>query len=201
MKKLILAVMLIASVAMGQTTNIVVQTNSVVVTNVVTTTTNALLPGVDIGQVGSDLLAFISDASPFYTNSIIASAGGVNIDKRWGGLVDIGIPLNANGQISMGFAGMFLGGGSGQKASFYTGAVNLQAAKSVTLFGQTFQGFICSGPGYNNNTHEIILYSATGASWNTQWGPGQFTISGGGVNVSDAPGIGYFGVLSYGFKL
>lgn len=198
MKKLVLLLSLIALPLFAQTTtNIVVTT--VPVTNVVTTTTNVLFPGIGIGQIATDFLGFLRDAQPFYTNGPIRTAiGGVKIDKRWGGLIDIDVPVALDGQIGMGFAGLWLANPS----QLYAGAVNLKAGTTWTPFGNIkINTWAASGPGYNNNKHSFILYSVMGATWNTRLGSGELSLSAGGVNISDVPGVGYFAAISYGWKL
>lgn len=192
-----IAIIALAFALNSQAQTVVVTTNTVVTTDVVTASTNTVTSPVGLGQLGTDFLKFLQDSEPFYTNSFRTAVGGVKIDKRWGGLIDIDIPIAVNGQLGLGFAGLWLANPS----TLYSGSVNLEAGTTWSLLGQKVNTWVASGPGYNNAKREIILYSATGASWNTHLGSGQLTLSGGGVNISDVPGIGYFGAISYGWTL
>jgi hypothetical protein len=209
MKKFILSIALALSVltAKAQTVTNIVVTNTPVTNTVITTVIQGVAgtnnTTASLGQVASDLGAWLSDNQPYF-----ATNGNIRLDafalkngSSWGGVVDSHIPLTSTGQISTGVALGYL------RHNFYDAALNLNLGKTInplSLFGSTNTAFQIytwgeSGPYLNLNNHAVGAQNFGGGTWNTHLGPGQLSITVMGGYISQL-GTTYGGGISYGFK-
>jgi hypothetical protein len=184
MKKFLLSIVLALSVL-----TVKAQTN---------TSTNGL-PALQ--RVGNDLLAFLQDNNAFGgTNSLRIVAGPVESGNHWGGLLETHIPLAANGQISPGFAVMYL------NKTFYDANINLNLSSTFDvfkLFGSTNLSLplnigIESGPYVNMHDSSIGAQSGAFQTIDTKLGVGHLCLSATEITASTFPKPIFGALLSYG---
>lgn len=146
-------------------------------------------------QAGSDILSWLKDNQPYFgTNGYQVEAFALYNESKWGGLLDIHLPLTSlstNAQIS---AGMALGYLDHQ---WYTATLSVQLGTTwnVPVIGKVYT-WLESGPGLNIHDKTPIAQSFAGVTkaWDIYAGH-KLSISGGVGNISNRSGQTYIGGL------
>lgn len=146
----------------------------------------SLLPG-GVSQIASDFGAFFKDAQPYFgTNgSTLIGAGIIQSGNKWGGLVDVTVmSLDANNQVTLGFATAYLDG------TWYDASLALKAGTTwkVPLIGSIYTS-VESGPGYNFKAGHVMAQNFAMATKRIQIGKVDFSIFAGAGNISDRAGL------------
>lgn len=178
MKKLTIIAALASALTCGAQTNTVPPTS--------------LLPG-GLSQLVGDVGNFFTDAKPYFTNGVVRPGlAGIYLNKKYGGLLDVQIPVNS--QITMGFAGAYYNN-TFYDASFST---TLGTTWNVPLIGHVYSS-IGSGPGWDFKKHQAIAHSEALLTKDIRIGKGDLYLSVGALNVSSVSGVGYVAGASYAF--
>lgn len=148
----------------------------------------------DLGKLGNDFLNFFKDAKPYFTNDTIRiGVNGAYVDHKWGGFVDVVVPVND--QIGIGFAAAYI------NHSFYDASLNVNAGTTwnVPVLGSIYTAAE-TGPGYNLKLHEAVVQSSMYGIKKWNLGKWELAVNAGVLNISDLPGVGYFGGISGSYK-
>lgn len=183
MKKYIAAILLFAAVAVNAQTNNV-STNP---------PPTSLLPG-GLGQLGTDLGAFLTDAQPYFGKGLRPGVFGLYNNKSWGAFIDAQYPLSDN--LSVGFGIAYL------DHAFYDASisVNYGTTWKVPLIGSVYS-WVESGPAYNLHSHQLIGQSFAGITKDVRLGATtDLFITGGVGNITSRPGATYIAGFSLKFK-
>lgn len=190
MKRLLLLLALLVPLSLPAQTN----------TN---TTPKLSLLGEDLSKFGGDVWKYFQDSQPYFSNRVVRPTLGVlylpNAPKKWGGLLHFDVPVDQNGQVNVGFAAAYI------NDSIYDATVNVTLGTTWNSNAQipwigSFHTWAGTGPGYNFHTKSAVVHSETGVSKRFTIGKGELAISGMGLQISDLPGWGAGGLVTYTWR-
>ncbi len=176
MKRILISILLLSACLCGAQTNV--------------TTTNgpSLLPG-GLGQLGSDLGLFLSDATNYFGKGLRVGSYALYNQHEMGALVTAMYPINNN--LSAGFGVAYL------SHTFYDTSLGIQYGKTwnAPLIGNIYT-WAESGPAFDLHNHQALAQSFAGVTKDIKISDWHIFATGGIGNISTRPGQTYIAGFS-----